>query len=82
MMNWGTGLKKSPKVFIYWKEENIDADAPIPFNKRQELLKYFLVKLNQFHLLLQRKNIFFPSSPVLVKAFNLRSTRVSHKDCD
>lgn len=37
MMNQGTRQKKKkdPKVFMSQKEENSDADTPVPFNERQ-----------------------------------------------
>lgn len=34
-MNWETGLKQDPKVFMSEKEENSDADTPTAFKKRQ-----------------------------------------------
>lgn len=72
--------KRILKSFFSERQRNSDADTSIPWIKGSNHLNYFLLKLLQFHILPQMKNIFFPSSPVLVQAFNLHNTWISHKD--
>lgn len=72
--------KKNPKVFILRKTKPVMLTPQYPLIKDNNHLNYFLLQLLQLHFFLQRKHLFFPSSPMLVQAFNLHNTWISHKD--
>lgn len=67
----GTVLEKeSWSLYSQQDKETAMLTPQYPLIKGSNHLNYFLLKLLQFHFLPQMKNVFFPSSPVLVQAFN------------